>query len=60
MIFCTQDGTQRKRMNYLNEEKKEGMDGRKKRTMKRMNFYKEDETQRMRMNFYEEDEFLKT
>jgi hypothetical protein len=31
-------------MNYLNEEKKEGIDGRKKRTMKRMNFYKEDET----------------
>jgi hypothetical protein len=29
-------------MNYLNEERKEGIDGRKKRTMKRMN--KEDET----------------
>jgi hypothetical protein len=31
-------------MNYLNEGKKEGIDGRKKRTMERMNFYKEDET----------------
>jgi hypothetical protein len=30
--------------NYLNEEKKEGIDGKKKRTMKRMNFYQEDET----------------